>query len=79
MEFLATLSRMQALAVLHLENVLPSARGLLSSGVFNASPAIYPVSLAFWSLLRYQRSLCCYLAYTNTTKATNRIRGQLFH
>ena len=45
-EFLAALSRMQCLAVLHLDCVLASARGFLSSGAFDVFPKINLPSLA---------------------------------
>ena len=40
MEFLTTLSRMQALTILHLEYSLPSDCGLLSDGAFNISSKV---------------------------------------
>ena len=39
-EFLTTLSRMQALTILHLEDALPSARRFLPSGAFGVSTKV---------------------------------------
>ena len=70
MEFLATLTRMQALTVVHLHRALPSARGFLSSEALNVSGQVTLPRLAHLFIYAFPSTVTALLSCMNITLKT---------